>query len=259
MKKLKSLLAILLLIIFLSSCSNDSDSTQNTMRIIAKATYGNPAGKNATALAMNNDVVITSFKVNIREMEFSLAETDDNDSGNGSDDDDDDDDDNGNGDNDDDGDYDGDDEIGLNGPWELDLLNQSAPVTTVTIANGTYEEAEFELSKSLVTTSTIYNKTIEIRGTINGIPFVFWHDEEADFEIDYEDMNQSLVVNNNSFDLIINIDMNQVLSVLDLTTATDGNGDGIIEISPIDTDGNNNLADELLDKIEDATEMEDED
>lgn len=253
MKKLKSLLAIILLIVLLSSCSSDSGTTQNKMQIVAKATYTNPSSKNASEVGMNNDVVITSFKVNIREMQFSLAESDNDDS------DDDSDDDSGNGDNDDDGDYDGDDEIGLNGPWELDLLNQSAPVTTVTIANGTYEEVEFELSKNLVNTSPMYNRTIEIRGTINGTPFVFWHDEEADFEIDYEDMNQSLIVNNNSFDLVINIDLNQVLSQLDLTSATDGNGDGIIEISPNDTDGNNNLADDLLDRIEDATEMDDED
>jgi PBP1b-binding outer membrane lipoprotein LpoB len=255
MKKLKSLLAIILLIVLLSSCSSDSGTTQNKMQIVAKATYTNPSSnKNASEVTMNNDVVITSFKVNIREMEFSLAESDDDD-----DNDDDSDDDNGNGDNDDDGDYDGDDEIGLNGPWELDLLNQSAPVTTVTIANGIYEEVEFELSKNLVNTSPIFNKSIEIRGTINGTPFVFWHNDETDFEIDYEDMNQSLVVNNNSFDLVINIDLNQVLSQLDLSSATDNNGDGIIEISPNDTDGNNNLADELLDRIEDATEMDDED
>jgi PBP1b-binding outer membrane lipoprotein LpoB len=252
MKKLKSFLAIIVLIVLLSSCSSDSGTSQNKMKIVAKATYTNASSKNATAVGMNNDVVITRFKVNIREMQFSLAESDD-------DDDDDNDDDNGNGDNDDDGDYDGDDEIGLNGPWELDLLNQNAPVTTVTIANGTYEEVEFELSKNLVNTSPIFNKSIEIRGTINGTPFVFWHNDETDFEIDYEDMNQSLVVNNNSFDLVITIDLNQVLSQLDLTSATDNNGDGIIEISPNDTDGNNNLADELLDRIEDATEMDDED
>jgi hypothetical protein len=257
MKKLKSLLAIILLIVLLSSCSSDSGTTQNKMQIVAKATYTNPSSnKNTSEVTMNNDVVITSFKVNIREMEFSLAESDDDDD---NDDDSDDDNDNGNGDNDDDGDYDGDDEIGLNGPWELDLLNQSAPVTTVTIANGIYEEVEFELSKNLVNTSPIFNKSIEIRGTINGTPFVFWHNDETDFEIDYEDMNQSLVVNNNSFDLVINIDLNQVLSQLDLSSATDNNGDGIIEISPNDTDGNNNLADELLDRIEDATEMDDED
>jgi hypothetical protein len=244
MKKLKSFLAIIVLIVLLSSCSSDSGTSQNKMKIVAKATYTNPSSKNATEVGMNNDVAITSFKVNIREMQFSLAESDD-------DDDDDNDDDNGNGDND--------DEIGLNGPWELDLLNQNAPVTTVTIANGTYEEVEFELSKNLVNTSPIFNKSIEIRGTINGTPFVFWHNDETDFEIDYEDMNQSLVVNNNSFDLVINIDLNQVLSQVDLTSATDNNGDGIIEISPNDTDGNNNLADELLDRIEDATEMDDED
>lgn len=89
--------------------------------------------------------------------------------------------------------YNGDDEVKLNGPWELNLLNQSAPITTITIANGTYEEVEFKLNKSLISASPMYNKTVEIRGTINGTPFVFWHDFEQEFKIDYENSAQNLV------------------------------------------------------------------
>jgi len=227
------------------------------MKVIAKATYTNPASKKGVEVGMNSNVVLTSFKINLKEIEFKLAESDGNDDGN--DDGDDDSNDNGNGDNDNDGDYDGDDEVGLNGPWELDLLNQNAPVTTVTIANGTYEEVEFKLNKSLVSTSPMFNRTVEIRGTIDGTPFVYWHNFETDFEIDYEDANQNLVVNNNSFDLIFNINLDQVLSAVDLSSAVDGNGNGIIEINPNDTDGNNALAQQINDHIEDATEMEDDD
>ena len=252
MKSLKTVFGIIVLFVMFSSCSSDSGSGQNTMKIVAKATYANTANKNANGVVMNSTVVLSSFKINIKEIEFKLAESE----GNGGEDDGTDD--HGNGDDNHDGMYNGDDEVGLNGPWELDLLNQSAPITTVTIANGTYEEVEFKLNKSLVSTSPMFNKTVEIRGTIDGTPFVFSHDYEQDFEIDYHDAAQNLVVSNSSFDLVLNIDLNMVMSQVDLSSAVDGNGNGVIEISPNDTDGNNELAQQLNDDIEHATEMHDE-
>lgn len=253
MKSLKTVIGIIVLFILVTSCSSDSGAGQNTMKIVAKATYSNPAGKNGSGNVMNSTVVLTSFKINIREIEFKLAESEDD---NGSDDNGSDD--HGHGDDNHDGMYNGDDEVGLQGPWELDLLNQSAPITTVTIANGTYEEVEFKLSKGLNSASPMFNKTVEIRGTIDGTPFVFYHNFEQDFEIDYHDTASNLVVSNSSFDLVFNIDLNQVLSQVDLSSAVDGNGNGTIEIGPDDTDGNNALASQLNDHIEDATEMEDE-
>ena len=248
MKNLKALIAIIVLFIIMASCSSDSSSNTNKMRIFGKATYTNPSKTNVAGNALTSGVVLSSFKINIKEIEFQVAEGSE---GEGEDHD-------GNsGDDNHDGMFNGDDETELNGPWELDLLNQSAPVTTVTIANGTYEEVKFKLNKSLVSTSDLFNKTMEIRGTINGIPFVYWHDFESEFEIDYHDAAQNLVVSNGSFDLIINIDLNQVLSNVDLTSAVDGNGNGIIEIGPDDTDGNNALAQQLNDDMDDATEMED--
>lgn len=239
MKNVKALIGIIILFIIMTSCSSDSTST-NKMRIIAKATYTN-ANKVATT-----GVVLTSFKINIKEIEFQVADESEGENNDGNDSDD-----------NHDGMFNGDDEAGLVGPWELDLLNQSAPITTVTIANGTYEEVKFKLNKSLVSTSDLFNKTMEIRGTINGTPFVFWHNFESEFEIDYHDAAQNLIVSNGSFDLVINIDLNQVLSNVDLTSALDGNGNGIIEIGPDDTDGNNALAQQLNDDMDDATEMED--
>ena len=239
MKNVKALIGIIILFIIMTSCSSDSTST-NKMRIIAKATYTN-ANKVATT-----GVVLTSFKINIKEIEFQVADESEGENNDGNDSDD-----------NHDGMFNGDDEAGLVGPWELDLLNQSAPITTVTIANGTYEEVKFKLNKSLVSTSDLFNKTMEIRGTINGTPFVFWHNFESEFEIDYHDAAQNLIVSNGSFDLVINIDLNQVLGNVDLTSALDGNGNGIIEIGPDDTDGNNALAQQLNDDMDDATEMED--
>lgn len=251
MKNVKTVIGIILLFLVVTSCSTDSASSDTTMKIVARATYDNTAGKvTPTGEVINSTVVLTSFKINIREIEFEFAESDDND---------DNDDDNGgnNGDDDNDGFYDGDDEVELRGPWELDLLNQTAPVTTVTIPNGTYEEVEFKLNRSNVSTSPMFNRTVEIRGTIDGTPFVFWHSFEEDFEIDYEDNAQNLVVSNNSFDLILNIDLNLLMSQVDLSSAVDGDGDGVIEIGPNDTDGNNSLANSINDRIEDCTDMDD--
>jgi len=242
MKKLKNLLGIIVLVIVLASCSNDSGSTDNnTVNIVARATYSPSANRTS----LNGDVVLTSFKINLREIEFKFAESSN------------DDDDNSNGDSDDDGFYDSDDEFELYGPFELDLLNQNAPVTTVTVPNGTYEEVEFKLHKSTNSTSAMFNKSVEITGTINGTPFVFWHDIDEDFEIDYEGANQSLIINNNSYDLVFNFDLNQVLSLVDLSSAVDGDGDGVIEIGPNDTDGNQALANLLENSIEDSCDLDD--
>lgn len=246
MKNLKAVFGIITLLVFMASCSSDSGTQNNVMKISAKATYaGNKAG---AVSAMSSGVVLTSFKINIKEIEFKLADgSGENEGG----------DDHGQGDDNHDGMYNGDDEASLNGPWELDLLNQTEPITTVTIANGTYEEVEFKLNKSLVSTSPLFNKTVEIRGTINGTPFVFWHNFESQFEIDYHDAANNLVVTNSSFDLVFNIDLDQVLSEVNLSAAVDGDGDGVIEIGSDDTDGNNALATQLNDHIENHCEMED--
>lgn len=239
----------------MASCSSDNNTQSGTMRIIGKATYTNPATGKTTNATLNSDVVLTSFKINVNEISFKYAESDD-DGDNENGDNDNGDDDNDNGDDNHDGLFNGDDEVQLNGPWELDLLNQTAPITTIAVPNGTYEEVELELNKSLVNTSPLYNKTIEIRGTINGTPFVFWHDFEQDLEIDYEDAGQNLIVNSNSFDLVFNFDLNQLLSEVDLSAAVDGNGNGIIEIGPDDTDGNNALALVLNQHLGHCGEME---
>jgi hypothetical protein len=210
------------------------------MTISAKATYSNPTSK------LSAGIVLNSFKVNIKEIEFNLA-TSDGKSG--------DEDDDGQA-WDDNGSFDSIDEIALLGPWELDFLNQSVPITTVSVPNGTYSEVEFKLSPSLVTASPIFGKTVEITGTINGITFVYWNNFNQDYEIHYQDVTQNLVVSSGSYDLVFNYDLNQVIDAINLTSATDGNGDGIIEISPVDTDGNNALATAFHDHMHDSCEME---
>lgn len=238
MKNLKLILASATFCFALFSCSGDdsnSDATSSNVQISARATYTPTAGRLADVIEL------TSFKVNIREIEFEVADS----TGghhhhehNGHD--------NGHHDGDDDPHfYNSDDSTELQGPWEFELLNQTMPLTTLTVPNGTYEEVEFKMSPSLDSASSIYNKTVQITGTINGAPFVFWHNLNEKFEIDYEDNGQDLVITNGSYDVVFNFDLNAILSHVNLSAAVDGDGDGTIEIGPDDTDGNNALATQL--------------
>lgn len=238
MKNLKALIALLVVFEAMVSCSGDDSSNSSTagdVKISARATYNPSAGR-------RSDVIdITSFKVNIREIEFEVADSTGNHhhyEHNGHD--------NGHHDGHDDHHFfNSDDSTELQGPWEFDLLNQTVPLATLTVPNGTYEEVEFKMTPSQVTTSPIYNKTVEITGTINGTPFVFWHNLNEKFEIDYEDAGQDLVITTGTYDVVFNFDLNAILSHIDLSAAVDGDGDGTIEIGPDDTDGNNALATQL--------------
>jgi hypothetical protein len=250
MKNLKTLIPVLGSFFLITACSSDSSSSstnQATLQIKASATYTNSAGRNANTAAID----ITSFVVNIREIEFNAQ--DEHGHGhehNGHD--------NGHMDGDDDhGFFNSDDTNELQGPWVLDLLNTTAPVTSVSIPNGTYEEVEFKMSPSTDSASSIYNKTLEVRGTINGTPFVFWHNLNEKFELDYDDPNQNLVITNGTYDLVFNFDLNEIMSHVDLSTAVDGDGDGVIEIGPDDTDGNNALATQLHQHMHGGTHMHD--
>lgn len=70
-------------------------------------------------------------------------------------------------------------------------------------------------------------------------------------------MDQNLVINNNTLEVVINFDLKEVLAVVDLSTATDNDGDGVITISPQDEDGNNALAQALKEAIKDQIELMD--
>jgi hypothetical protein len=227
MKKIKLFLGIIGLFIILNSCSDDNNSNGNHMRVFGKGTYETATSK-AGNLNTPNDVVIHSFKINATELtlKYFIA----SDVGGG---------DNGEQGRDDGNNY---ESVTVFGPWELDLLHQTVKIASVPVPNGTYKKAELKLSKSLKPSSSIYNKTVEITGTVNGTPFVFWHDFEQTLLLRYEDDFETVIINNNSFDMIFAFNLNTLLDSIDLSEAVDGDGDGTIEIGPDDTDGNNALA-----------------
>lgn len=230
MKKLKLFLAIIGFIM-MASCSSDNGPDGNRMKVSAKGTYVAPGDRAAKGGDFPSyEVTLTSFRVNVDQVTlkyYDAIDDDDNDDGDGRND------------GDEDHDY---KKITVTGPWELDLLNQTTPITTITVPNGTYKKAELHLSKSLVATSPIFNKTVEIKGTVNGVPFVFWHDYDQILKLNYAHIDESAIINNNSFDLVFNFDLNKIIDMVDLSSAQDGDGDGVIEIGPNDTDGNNELA-----------------
>ena len=152
--------------------------------------------------------------------------------------------------------YSSDDEIELMGPFEVDILTGNNTITTIDVpANVVFEELEFEFDVNTNPTSDLFGKTILIEGTVNNTEFVFWHNFEVEFEIDYEDTNQNIDISNGFNSIIIEFDLAGLFSTVDLSNATDNNGDGIIEISPNDDDGNNNLADQIKDLIEEYADL----
>jgi len=151
-----------------------------------------------------------------------------------------------------------DDEVNLVGPFELDLSNDAVTVVDVDIPLGTYEEVEFEMNRSSNSASPLYQKSILVTGTIDGTNFEFYHTFDEDFEVDYEDAGQNLVIDNtNNASIVFNFDLNAVFNSVDLSNAADGNNNGIIEINPVDNDGNQALANQLKNAIVLYAELQD--
>lgn len=219
-KKMKFGVVALSLATFITACSSDDDASvtpnQGNLKIAAKANYDNVQNR------AGENVSLAAFRVNFHEIELELADDF----------------------------YDSDDDIELKGPFEIDLLSKnSIELVDIQIPNGIYEEIEFEFEKSKNPDSPLFGKSMELTGEINGKAFVFWHDFEEEIEIDYEDSAHNLVIDNNSKEVVINFDLNAVLDMVDLSNATDDDGDGLITISPTDEDGNNALAQVLKEAI----------
>lgn len=228
----------------LAACGDDTESPNSNVSIIAKASVGSTTSSNSGA-RMLSGVALEEFKINIREIEFEYEEPElENDA---------------------------EEEawetvyedVKLKGPFEVNLLNESGAgfsqiLTSTSVPNGDFEEIEFKLHKNKETNSPMYGRSVYASGSINGTPFIFWHDTDEEFEIDFEDVNRNIELRGQSLEVIINFNLGLLfdsVNGIDITGATDGNGDGVIEISPKDEDGNQELADILKDAIEDATDL----
>jgi Domain of unknown function (DUF4382) len=232
MKNKGLLIGLFCLSLISVSCSKEDEQSSDNLTIKARTSY---VSNRLAGFRANAAVTLNSFKINLKEIEFEM----DDDFSTG------------------DGFYGDDDDIELRGPFELNLLNGTTEITSLNVPNGVYKEVEFKMARNTTSGSTMFNKSIEIKGTINGTPFEFWHNVEEDFEIDYDDTNQNIVVTDNTTTIIFDFDLNAAINSIDFSVATDGDGDGIIEINPNDNDGNQSLANLIKDRIKDSCDLDD--
>jgi len=234
----KSTLLVLILPLFLGlSCSNNgTDSNTGKLGISANSTFTNLANKSSSSKTMTGNIVIEDFRMNIGKFELEVDQEDDNyheDQNEQWD---------------DDGFYDYNDEIELMGPYELDLMSGQISFLNVTVPDGVYDELKFKFEASADPSSDLFGKSVLIKGTIDGTPFIFWHNFDDEVEVDFEDPQFDISVSQTAQGIVINFDLGQILDSVngvDLSLAQDGNNDGTIEISPNDPDGNNDLAEDI--------------
>ncbi|WP_372944777.1 hypothetical protein [Muriicola sp.] len=217
------------LAIGLASCSAESDEGKIQLRFEGVRS-SSASGKAATSASKGNEnVVFTDFKISIRDVVFK---------------------------NDDDPNSNLDtDEIQFRGPYQVDLLDGSDALTqtigTVVVPDGLYKELRFKFHKDedLPATDDLFDKSIFIEGTIDGTPFVFWHDTSENLDVG---RSTGVQVVDGIVSFTVTFDIDQFLSSfneIDLSLATDNNQDGIIEIFPNDEDGNRDIADSLKENI----------
>jgi len=241
-KKITQTIIAIFLVAFTISCSKDNSTallSSGSVALKAKATINNTVAKNSTfskGLSLN----ITSLKINIKNIEFGVNEkegelTSPNDSIYHN--------------------------LELDGPFLLDLAsgNTSIDIANVEIPNNVYDKVQFELNKNTDPNSSIYGKSIEINGDLNGVPFIFWTDAEEEMKINFSALNTNIVVDGTTTTTTINFDLSAIFgtaSTIDFSTAVDGNADGVIEISPNNIDGNADLADLIKNLLKEGADLE---
>ena len=226
-------LASFVLVFVMQSCSNDpaADGTVTLKMNTAGSTTINTGGR------VMGTVEITDFKISIRDVSFK-NEDDANpqfDSVN----------------------------VRFRGPYQLDLLNSGNALTetigNVVIPNGNYKEIRFKMhkDKDLSPSDNLFDRSIFLAGTIDGVPFEMWHDTSENLDVG---RSTGVIVQDNEVSLTVQFNIDQFLNslnIIDLTTAVDGNQDGLIEINTNDPDGNKDIADLLKENIKEAADLMD--
>lgn len=222
----------------LSSCNKDETEVKNGTSIQFKSTYEAPVSTAGLKSTANEGLIIESFKINIEEIEIEF--------------------------NDDDPLFATDSvatDYELDGPFEIDLMADGNALETTIVNNvelpvAAYDEIEFQFSESEDSISEMLGKSVLVEGTLNGIPFLFWTNEEIEIEIEFAEVftmeEASIALLTVSFDIASLFD--PAKGGVDLANASDFNENGTIEIYPEDPDGNSDLADLLWEKLENIIE-----
>ncbi|MBC5993995.1 PD-(D/E)XK nuclease family protein [Pontibacter cellulosilyticus] len=217
---------------FFTSCE-----TEEVNRASANVAVQATASPLTATESQQGRIVITDFRINMKEVEFEFDKTDPRSTTEVAI-----------------------KDVKLKGPFEFDLLGPSGSLSalaaTVELPNAVYEEIGFKTHKG--TSGIMLDRAVLMTGTIDGVPFEFWHDMDEEFDVDFTDANQDFVVDGQDRALIIDYKIGSLVgaaSGVDLTTAMDGNGDGRIEIHSKDPDGNQNLAKALRDSLRNAIKL----
>lgn len=241
MKKTRIIFGITMFVIFvLISCNKDNDKPAN-LQLIVRSSY-TPATVKTTE---NFTIELDDVYVNLREIEFKLDESEyehhNNDTIVS--------------------------ELELEGPFAITILKdgilQTNDLVAVTIPPAAYDKVEFKIDKNttLEEGHPLYNHSLYISGKINDFPFLMWQDAKAEVEIEFPD-NSSMEIGTDLFNLFIDCHTEIIINGMAssaLMEAVDGNENGIIEIGPDDTDGNNEIAYLVLHYFKHSFDLDDDD
>lgn len=222
---MKNVAIIFLLGIFLMSCGKEENSVTLTFKGVQNVLK-------AENTASSQHIHIEDFKLSIRDVEFKNDESDLDSL-----------------------------EVEFRGPFDLDLASQtdalSQTIGSAEVDPGVYKVLRFKLHKSRdrETTHELYDRSMYMRGTIDGVPFEFWHDTSENLDVENE---SGILVADGQVHVTVLFHMDQFLTALhsiDLAQASDSDGDGHIEINPDDDDDNGWIADQLKVNIKYAADL----
>lgn len=224
----KILLGLIALAIFVS-CSDDDDKSGKVILTFEGVNQTLKSGLKSVSAA---EVIISDFKLSIRDVEFKKDESELDST-----------------------------EVEFRGPFDVDLMSEtdalSQTLGTISVPDGTYKVVRFKLHKSedRDQSDVLYDRSIFMKGTIDGVPFEFWHDTSENFDV--ENLN-GIIVNGNTVNISVQFVIDQFLNsmhTIDLSLANDEDENNLIEINPDNDDGNGDIADQLKVNIKEAADL----
>jgi hypothetical protein len=222
MKKVAVIIGALLVLV---SCGKEESSIQLVFSGV------NTSQKSAQVQTMA-EVNISDFRLSFRDVEFKKDESDLDST-----------------------------EVQFRGPYDTDMLSEtdalSQTIGETPVEAGTYKVLRFKLHKSRDRDPShpLYDRSVFMSGTIDGVPFEFWHDTSENFDVENSD---GITVADNMVSVVVRFNIDDFLSSvhnIDLSLAVDENQDGTIEINPDDGDGNKAIADQLKENIKMAADL----
>lgn len=238
MKKITILMVTAMIIL---SCTQDNGTNENvTLKASAVISTTNLTSRTAVTDPV---VVLTDFKVNIGSIKFETDEDDER--------------------------YNEDpshEDVKLNGPFLLDLLDPNTSltqvITSLNVPDAQYEEVKFKFTPSLVE-GEMLGKSFLIKGTVDGKNFIISSSRESQVEVDFEDATKDFTVNANDLTLNFKMHLDGIIARIKTLAGqgllTDTDGDGIIEITTNFDDNHHDIGEGIRDLLEHETHLDDKD